>query len=191
MTEYILDCEFVPGNPLLPISLALVQVAPVPPPSGGGNCCYNPPCNRDRQWADWERTGGVRSLYVEWPNAKELAVSNDWLKANVLPGLTGQTTQDIPARIRELLGPKGDYELLASYGAYDFFLLSETLGGFASSGLPYTYREMAHMNLPRVERQGEKDHNALDDCLLLRRALLESRRPGGNREERGRNEYQQ
>jgi len=144
----VFDFEFVPGNPCLPISVGMVNVD----------------------------TG--QELYVEWPAAPLRARSNPWLAENVAPYLSNYMAQrseaEIESSIREFLSvpERDDLHLYASCGAYDFFLLSETLGGFSRSGLPYTYHEMAHMGLPEVERlPGEADHNALDDARLLCRAL--------------------
>lgn len=147
MKHVVFDFEFVPGNPCLPISVALVDVS------------------------------SQNSMYLEWPQAKERANANEWLAANVAPHLDPRSRFDedqIEASIRSFLRvtERDHLTLYASYGAYDFFLLSETLGGFSRSGLPYTYVDMAHMGLPRVERlPGERDHNAMDDVRLLVRAL--------------------
>lgn len=146
----VFDFEFVPGNPCLPISVALEDV-------DSGN-----------------------TLYCEWPEAEARANSNPWLAANVAPHLDAEARSDEPyiaAAIRKFLrigklADRDDLQLYASCGAYDFFLLSETLGGFSRSGLPYTYYEMAHMGLPEVDRlPGEAEHNALADVAQLARAL--------------------
>lgn len=144
--RYTFDFEFVEGNPCHPISLGIAEV------------------------------DGYRRFYAEWPNAEELANSNQWLGTNVLPYLDADcrfnSAEEIATAIKEFLG-EGEYELYASYGAYDFFLLSQALGGFQGcpKNFPYTYRDTAHMDLPRVEVCGV-DHNALMDALTIRRAIL-------------------
>lgn len=141
----IFDFEFVSGNPCLPISVGLTDVD----------------------------TGA--ELYLEWPQAEERASANAWLAENVKPHLDPQarrSEEEIERAIRAFLFEGTvELQLYASYGAYDFFLLSETLGGFLRSGLPYTYTDLAHLNLPRIVRQGERNHHALDDVRLLARAF--------------------
>lgn len=141
----IFDFEFIPGNPCLPISVGLTDV-------------------------DTEA-----ELYLEWPQAEERASANAWLAENVKPYLDPQarrSEEEIEQSIRSFLfDGTTELKLYASYGAYDFFLLSETLGGFERSGLPYLYHELELMDMPSVDRQGERNHHALDDVRLLARAF--------------------
>lgn len=151
--EFALDTEFAAGNPLMPISVALVGI----------NC--------DVEW------------YAEFPGARKHARSNDWLRANVDPGLTGieKSSTLMLAELTEVFSVSpGEAVIYADWGAYDFFLLSECVcGGFSGHppNMPHYFREVGHLRLPLVEQIGLL-HNALDDARTLRAAILKARMEG-------------
>lgn len=199
VAQYVFDFEFVEGNPCLPISMGIIQVHTEYRQAACGSwpcqatatqeCPHDPPVH-----------SLVREGYWEWPDAWEKSGTNEWLMQNVRPRLEMRRSRlpavdalmpwsrlrqvaaraefiareegRIAAEVRQWLGD-GKYELIASYGAYDFFLLSQLLGGFQGcpKNFPYTYRDAVHMDLPRVGQVGA-EHNALADARTIRAAIL-------------------
>lgn len=143
--QIIFDFEFVEGNPCLPISLGMLELE-----SGS-------------------------EFYAEYPDAVELANSSEWLRSNVAPHLDADSSSrygsvgTLAANVRKFLG-NGPIELIAECGAYDFFLLSQTLGGFQHSpaNFPYTYTDTWLFTLPLVDSSMHVEHHALEDCKVLR-----------------------
>jgi len=147
----VVDFEFVEGNPCLPISVGLA------------------------------RENSNETFYAEFPDAMQLATSSDWLTDNVSVHLEvakfqAPSLEYIKAGVIEFLGTD-EYELMALCGAYDFFLLSQLLGGLQNSppNFPRTYFDLAHLPLTNLERTGYREHHALDDCLFERDRLRMTR----------------
>lgn len=153
MKKVIFDFEFVEGNPCLPISVGMVRVNP-----------------------DWGARAEV--FYAEFPGANSLARGSLWLKDNVLIHLDGRYERDSQEDIRremvEFLGTD-PYQLWAKCGAYDFFLLSQLLGGFQNSpsNFPHTFRELKFFtpHYKAIYGNDLREHHALDDCLAELRGI--------------------
>lgn len=111
-----------------------------------------------------------REYYAETPDAMLLAGSTDWLRANVLPHLSGKTTTRT-AIARDLIDFMGEKpEIWAYYADYDWVALCQLHGRMIDlpRGWPMFCRDVKQfadsLGNPKLPDQTTKEHHALSDA---------------------------
>ncbi len=143
-----------------------------------------------------------REYYAEWPNAREVAASQPWLAANVLPHLRhGRSTRpDLPIYVPEDVAAecqagysqvdcaraadqiRADIEAFCSgsspewvinYGGFDWVILSALWGGMLKMPKGWPYAFHEAQDMNLPRvEQDGAEHNALSDARTIRRAWL-------------------
>lgn len=117
------------------------------------------------------------TFYAETPCAEGWAKSNDWLKANVLPGLQGWDGREwdqIAADIVAFVGPRPEF--WAYYADYDWVALCQLYGRVIDlpKGWPMfclDIKQQAYLaGDPKLPEQERGHHNALADALWNKKA---------------------
>lgn len=120
------------------------------------------------------------TFYAE-PAETDRARANDWVRANVLPHLSGpiMPRADIASAVVEFCG--ANPELWAYYADYDWVALCQLFGRMIDlpKGWPMYCRDFKqwldeHGN-PKLSKHQGVAHNALDDALWLKRVFEEHR----------------
>jgi hypothetical protein len=115
-----------------------------------------------------------REYYAEAQGAHIIASQSDWLRANVLPHLTGQRKQGsiIANELIEFMGEKP--EIWAYYADYDWVALCWLFGTMMQlpKGWPMYCRDLKQwcdsVGNPRLPKQTSTEHNALADARWTR-----------------------
>lgn len=117
-----------------------------------------------------------RTYYAETDFAREKASSSEWLKANVLPHLSGE---ERPRAIiaKDLVDFMGSGpEIWAYYADYDWVALCQLYGRMIDlpKGWPRFCRDVKQLadslGNPKLPPQLSKEHNALDDAIWCQEA---------------------
>lgn len=119
--------------------------------------------------------------YWQTDNAHQLAESDPWLKANVLPHLKpgGSPRKDIAADLRAVvLGGDAKPEFWAYFADYDWVALSQLYGRMIDlpEGFPMYCRDLKQLmddlevKKSDLPAQAGADHNALADARWVRDA---------------------
>lgn len=136
----------------------------------------------DGQSIDLISIGLVRedgaTYYAETETAQYDARRSDWLKANVLPHLTGLSAEKTKSQIRkdliEFAG--GKPEFWAYYASYDWVALCQIFGPMLDlpKGWPMFVRDIKMVadaqGNPKLPEQASAEHNALADAHWNREA---------------------
>ena len=117
-----------------------------------------------------------REFYAETGNAPYLASQSDWLKANVLPHLTGQELprEALARRLIAFMGEKP--EIWAYYADYDWVALCQLFGRMIDlpKGWPKYCRDVKQLadslGNPEFPKQTSSEHHALADARWTREA---------------------
>lgn len=119
-----------------------------------------------------------REYYAETLNAKTLADSTDWLRANVLPHLKGGAAEkgraDLSYEIVRFMGQKP--EIWAYYADYDWVALCQIYGRMIDlpKGWPMFCRDVKQLCVslgdPKLPKQASAEHNALADARWTKEA---------------------
>jgi len=118
------------------------------------------------------------ATYYAEPSGVDVARASEWVKANVLPLLSGTVTSRaaIAADIREFAGDKPEF--WAYYGAYDWVALCQLYGTMMElpKGWPMFCRDLIQLakakGIEKLPEQLGGKHNALNDALWTRDAYL-------------------
>jgi hypothetical protein len=116
-----------------------------------------------------------RSYYAECAEC-ELGRAGDWVKANVVPYLTGvkKPRAVIAGEIRTFLGDRP--EIWAYYADYDWVALCQLYGTMLQlpEGWPLYCRDVKQwcdmLGNPKLPDQQSKEHHALEDALWTKLA---------------------
>lgn len=116
-----------------------------------------------------------RRFYVENSEC-DFSRSSDWVKENVVPHLSGGTSLATRAEIREAVfdfaGEKPEF--WAYYADYDWVVLCQLFGRMIDlpEGWPMYCRDLKQlldgMGNPKVPKQSEGEHNALQDAIWVK-----------------------
>jgi hypothetical protein len=117
-----------------------------------------------------------REYYIETGTAPYLASQSDWLKANVLPHLTGHELprEAIARDLIEFMGEKP--EIWAYYADYDWVALCQLHGTMMDlpKGWPMYCRDLKQwcdtLGNPKLPEPDGAEHHALEDARWARRA---------------------
>ena len=117
-----------------------------------------------------------RKYYAETEFARELAGSSDWLRANVLPHLTGaeRPRAHIANDLIAFMGEKP--EIWAYYADYDWVALCQLFGTMMDlpKGWPMYCRDVKQLcdslGNPDLPKQTSQEHNALADAIWTAQA---------------------
>jgi len=116
-----------------------------------------------------------RSYYAECEEC-DLSRANDWVKANVIPHLSGEKKPRavIAKDIKGFLGDKP--EIWAYYADYDWVAFCQLYGKMIDlpKGWPMYCRDVKqwcdHLGNPKLPPQDTAEHNALNDARWTKRA---------------------
>lgn len=111
-----------------------------------------------------------KTFYAE-PAECDLSRAGEWVKANVIPHLSGNKTPraQIAREIVEFAGSRPEF--WAYYGSYDWVALCQLYGTMMDipKGWPMFVMDVKHECMvagnPRLPPSAGKAHNALDDAL--------------------------
>lgn len=117
-----------------------------------------------------------RTYYTETGNAPFLASQSDWLKANVLPHLTGHELprSAIAGDLIEFMGEKP--EIWGYYADYDWVVLCQLYGRMIDlpKGWPMFCLDVKqlcfHLGNPKLPKQMSTEHHALADAVWIKTA---------------------
>lgn len=117
------------------------------------------------------------TYYAETPGSDEIALGDDWLRANVWPHLLGPNAQKPRHRIaREIVAFVGEKpEFWAYYADYDWVALCQLYGRMIDlpEGWPMFCRDLKQIaGDTKLPKQEEAEHHALADALWTREAHL-------------------
>lgn len=147
-------------------------------------CCIDTEFIEDGRTIDLISIGIVREdgaeYYAESAEC-DLNRASDWVRANVLPHLTGdrKSRAVIAREIVDFVGPAP--EIWAYYADYDWVALCQLYGTMMQlpKGWPLFCRDLrqitADMATPPMQH-GDDEHNALADARWVLRTLLSLRR---------------
>lgn len=111
-----------------------------------------------------------RECYVEFPF--DWSGASAWLRQNVRPKLTGTPTPSPYWVIREFIGGDMQPEFWAYYGAYDWVVFCQAMGGMLAipDGWPQWFNELMQFGdrLPDYRDV----HHALEDARWAREAYV-------------------
>jgi hypothetical protein len=115
------------------------------------------------------------TFYAE-PEEADHSRASDWVKANVLPHLTGITTprREIAKDIVDFMGEKP--EIWAYYADYDWVVLCQLFGTMMQlpKGWPMYCRDVKQLcdsrGNPKLPEQKSQEHNALADAIWTKEA---------------------
>jgi hypothetical protein len=147
--KYFIDCEFIENGSMAPIELLSIGIVA-----------------EDGRW-----------FYGENGDADFLA-ANDWVKANVLPTLSGVqdqfTEKVIAANILDLVHDDPSPEFWGWCCGYDYVLVSQLIGfNRWPDGWPYYFRDIQQtadeLGSSLDDVAGPSNHNALDDAKQIRK----------------------
>lgn len=116
-----------------------------------------------------------RTYYAEIAEC-DLSRASDWVKANVIPHLTGITTSraDVAKQIIEFAGQAPEF--WAYYASYDWVALCQLFGTMMDlpRGWPMFVRDLQQIRSERgigeLPKQQSAEHNAIADAIWTRDA---------------------
>jgi len=118
-----------------------------------------------------------RELYLESAEVN-LDRASDWVKANVLPHLTGERWSRIAIEtdIRNFIGRSSKPEIWGYYADYDWVVLCQLFGTMMDlpKGWPMYCRDVKQLcddlGNPELPKQSETEHHALADARWTKQA---------------------